>query len=66
MLQTHICVQMSHTLKSVKAFQDGAFMGERKSDDVDINVEGGGTLVFGQEQDSLNGGFHPDQAFRYL
>ncbi len=41
---------------------DGNYIGELPMKD--MNISGGGTLVFGQEQDSLGGGFSSDQIFQ--
>ena len=63
LLQTHICVGISYPLRIVKVYQDGEFVGEVTSGD-DSNVKGDGGLIFGQDQDSVYGGFDPGQAFR--
>ena len=47
----------------MKVYQDGEFVGEVTSGD-DSNVKGDGGLIFGQDQDSVYGGFDPGQAFR--
>ncbi|MCB1479112.1 MAG: VCBS repeat-containing protein, partial [Rhodobiaceae bacterium] len=43
-------------------YVDGASIGSFEF--VDYGVSGGGTLIFGQEQDSLGGGFQSTQIFR--
>ena len=63
MLQTHICVQMSRASQTVRIYQDGKFAQEKTSS-ANINVDDSGALLFGQEQDKINGGFDANQAFR--
>ena len=54
---------MSYPQRIVKVYQDGEFVGEVTSGD-NSYVEGGGGLIFGQEQDSVYGSFNAGQAFR--
>lgn len=60
--QTHICISMSSEDSIVKVYQNGRFVG-KKAINANTKVEGGGALVFGQEQDAILGGFVREQAF---
>ena len=60
--QTHICVGMSHPQRIVKVYKDGEFVKELTSGP--SIVQGGGGLIFGQEQDSLYGTFAAAESFR--
>ncbi|XP_076817047.1 serum amyloid P-component-like [Clavelina lepadiformis] len=59
----HICVQYSQPTSRITLYTNGVFR-----DDTplltDHRVTGGGALYFGQEQDSLHGGFVASKAFR--
>jgi len=61
--QTHICVGMSVTSSIVKAYKDGNLEDSKACTD-ECKIQGGGVLIFGQDQDSLYGGFDSGQAFR--
>ena len=56
---------MSSELQITKVFQDGKFVGQSQIG-ANTKVEGGGSLVFGQEQDAMLGSFSASQAFRYF
>jgi len=60
--QTHICVSMSSEQRITKVFQDGKIAGQSQIN-ANTKVEGGGALVFGQEQDAVLGSFESGQAF---
>jgi len=65
-VQTHICVAKKFAAERswIKAYQNGVFVEKKPVPDWHNNkVYGGGSLVFGQEQDFVNGGFQSDQCF---
>lgn len=59
----HICVTWENTSGSWKLFKDGKVAASRKSLKKGHVIRGGGTLVLGQEQDSVGGSFDASQSF---
>jgi len=60
--QHTISVAVDPAGQNISLFVDGRDLGSR-SFDGELTIEGGGTLVFGQEQDYMGGGFDVEQAF---
>ena len=60
----HICVSWGRSSGSWKFYKDGDL--EEKGDNFnkDHQISKGGTLVLGQEQDSVGGGFDSSQSFQ--
>lgn len=63
-LQTHLCIGMSQSAREVIVHQDGVLKQKIQLDSANYFLPGGGSLIFGQEQDSTFGGFNANQAFR--
>lgn len=59
----HICVTWENTTGSWKLFKDGKVAASRKSLKKGHVIRGGGTLVLGQDQDSVGGSFDASQSF---
>merc|ERR1712136_139952 len=60
---THICVQFSHANQQVDFYKDGSHVGTKAYTGGDKIFTGRGSLVFGQEQDNVGGGFAPGDTF---
>jgi hypothetical protein len=58
----HVAVTRNQTAGTVELFLDGTSQGSRTAALSTLTVASGG-LVFGQEQDTVGGGFSPSQAF---
>jgi len=61
--QTHLCIGMLHSSRKVMVHQDAVLKQEITLNDENYFLPGGGSLMFGQEQDSTFGGFAANQAF---
>lgn len=60
----HICLSWEKTLGSWKFFKDGLVKQEGTSFKTGHTIRQGGTLVLGQEQDSVGGDFEKSQSFQ--
>lgn len=60
----HICVSWENSLGSWKFYKDGGLEKEETNLKKDHTIRAGGSLVLGQEQDSLGGSFESDQSYQ--
>ena len=60
----HICLSWEKILGSWKFFKDGLVKQEGTSFKIGYTIRQGGTLVLGQEQDSIGGEFETSQSFQ--
>ena len=60
----HICASWQSSSGSWKFYKDGVLKKEGTNLKRGHTIRSGGTLVLGQEQDSVGGGFDADQSFQ--
>ena len=60
----HICVSWERSLGSWKLYKDGEIKQQGTDFKKGFTVREGGSLVLGQEQDSVGGGFDADKSFK--
>ena len=59
----HICITWENTAGAWQLYKDGVRKSNGTGLKKDYVIQGGGALVLGQEQDSLEGGFDDKQSF---
>ena len=60
----HICVSWESSSGTWKLYKDGDLDYKGTDLKIDYEIKSGGTLVLGQEQDSVGGGFEANQSFQ--
>lgn len=60
----HICLSWENTAGSLKFYKDGVLSAHRTNFKTGYTIRPGGSLVLGQDQDSLAGSFHSVQSFQ--
>ena len=60
----HVVATWNSTDGNVSVYVDGAFIGSQRGIATGRSIQGQGTLVLGQDQDSKGGGFDPKQAYK--
>ena len=60
----HLCLTWENTQGVTKLYKDGQFTGQVTNHDTsNFILTAGGSLVLGQDQDSIGGGFHVEETF---
>ena len=60
----HLCLTWENTQGVMKLYKDGQFTGQVMYHDTsNFTLTAGGSLVLGQDQDSIGGGFHVEETF---
>ena len=60
----HICVTWRNSDGVWQFYKDGTLHNETRRLRKGYTIKGGGSLVLGQDQDSVGGGFHSSQSFQ--
>lgn len=60
----HICVTWQNSDGVWQFYKDGTLRTHTRGLRKGYTIKGGGSLVLGQEQDSVGGGFHSNQSFQ--
>lgn len=60
----HICFTWQSSDGAVNLYKDGTLHNQERGLQTGYTIKGGGSLVLGQEQDSLGGGFKERQSFK--
>ena len=60
----HICVTWKNSNGEWQFYKDGELQSSATGLQKEYTIQGGGSLVLGQEQDSLGGGFESSQSFQ--
>jgi len=62
--KVHLCVSLTLYSNVLTVYENGAFKERRDVTHSTSHILGDGTLIFGQDQDNVGGGFHSSEAYK--